>query len=144
MTVIATDGESMAGDSLTTASGQIVAYRAKVVQFADGRIAGACGDTTECRKLMRWLEHGGDKPTVGDAYAIVLNTDGSVEYWDKEFEPLPYVIPMAIGSGGDLAIGAMLAGADPERAVKLAMERDRHCGGEVTVIHRPRRLKRVA
>ena len=52
MTVIATDGESMAGDSLTTASGQIVAYRAKVVQFADGRIAGACGDTTECRKLM--------------------------------------------------------------------------------------------
>ena len=144
MTVIATDGQSMAGDSLTTSGTQIVAYRQKVFQFADGRIAGACGDTTECRKLMRWLEHGGDKPEVGDAFAIVLNADGTCEYWDKEFEPLPYIVPMAIGSGGDIAIGAMLAGADPEDAVKLVIERDRHCGGEITVIHRPRKLRRVA
>ena len=144
MTVIATDGESMAGDSLTTAGNQVVAFRQKVFKFADGRIAGACGDTTECRKLMRWLEHGGDKPDVGDAFALVLSPDGTAEYWDKELEPLPYIVPMAIGSGGDLAIGAMLAGASPEEAVKLAIERDISCGGEITVIERPRKLHRVA
>jgi ATP-dependent protease HslVU (ClpYQ) peptidase subunit len=134
----------MAGDSLTTAGSQIVAYATKVYKFKDGRIAGACGDSTECRKLMRWLESGGDKPEVGEACAMVLNPDGTLEYWDKELEPLPYVTPMAIGSGGDLAIGAMLAGAYPEDAVRFAMERDRHSGGDITVIHRPRKLRRVA
>ena len=144
MTVIATDGESMAGDSLTTAGTQIAAYAPKVHKFPDGRIAGSSGDTTECRKLIRWLRDGGDKPEVGDAEAIVLNTDGTVEWWDKQFEPIQYVVPMAIGSGGDIAIGAMLAGVEPCEAVRLTMERDRSCGGDITVFHRPRKLRRVA
>lgn len=145
MTVIATDGESMAGDSLTTAGNQVVARGPKVHKLSDGRIVGACGDTTECRALVHWLETGGDKPTfTGECEALVLHPDGAVEWISTELRPLRYIVPMAIGSGGDLALGAMLAGADPEEAVRLAIERQVDCGGDIVVHHRPRKLRRVA
>lgn len=40
----------------------------------------------------------------------------------------------AYGSGADIAIGAMLAGATAEEAVRCAAERDTATGGEITVL----------
>lgn len=79
MTVIATDGRTMAGDTMTSFSGEIGRFAPKIHQLKDGRIAGACGITTECIKLIRWLDEGGDRPDLSeDVAGIVLNLDGDV------------------------------------------------------------------
>ena len=98
MTTIACDGKSMAGDTLCTANGSVVAYHRKIERLSDGRIVGSCG----------------------------------------------YIAPMAIGSGGDYAIGAMLAGQDPVGAVEIAMIRDRNTGGDVETYSLEPTLKAVA
>lgn len=38
---------------------------------------------------------------------------------------------IAIGCGGNLALGAVLGGADTRRALEIAIERDVKCGGEI-------------
>ena len=136
MTVIATDGKSMAGDSYTTAHAQLLRTARKVHRLKDGRIAGACGTTTDCLALIRWLNDGGDKPSLGDdVVALILNPDGSVDWMDCKFEMVKgNMVPYAIGSGGDLALGAMLAGKSPKEAAKIACSRQLDCGGEITVL----------
>lgn len=138
MTVIATDGNSVAGDSYSTCQGQLLACRQKVHRLKDGRIVGACGPTTDCVQLVQWLAEGGDKPTLGDEVtALILNGDGSVDWVDNKLTIVSgNVLPYAIGSGGDIALGAMLAGASPKEAAKLAASRQLDCGGEITVMKR--------
>ena len=145
MTTIATDGKSMAGDSLTTAGTHAVRHAPKVHRLKDGRIVGACGLTAECLKIVRWLDDGGDKPDISDeTEALVLGLDGTVCHIDHKFEMLEYDVPAGIGSGSDLAIGAILAGASPEAAVGIACVRDRHSGGDITVLHLNGPLRAVA
>ena len=145
MTTIACDGKSMAGDTLCTANGSVVAYHRKIERLSDGRIVGSCGDATQCILIRQWLEAGRDKPELDDKVeAIVLNLDGTIDWWDKRFVPLRYIAPMAIGSGGDYAIGAMLAGQDPVGAVEIAMIRDRNTGGDVETYSLEPTLKAVA
>lgn len=146
MTTIATDGKTMAGDMLSTCNGQLLGIRPKVHRLKDGRIAGASGPSTECQKLIRWLNEGGDKPELSDEVsAIILNLDGSVDWIDNKLEMLSgNVVPYAIGVGGELAIGAMLAGCTPEEAVKLAATRQLDCTGEITVLHIEPAVRAVA
>jgi ATP-dependent protease HslVU (ClpYQ) peptidase subunit len=146
MTTIATDGRSMAGDSQMTGGSQVLRFSPKVSRLADGRIVGACGPTTECIKLVRWISEGGDKPELSDEVcAIILNADGTVDWLDHKLETISgNLVPYAIGSGGDLALGAMLAGASPAQAVAYAASRDVHTGGEITVLAIEPQIKAAA
>ena len=122
----------MAGDSLTSANGYILAYGQKVHRSADGRIFGCSGLTTDCRKFQRYMIEGGERPTLTDEFrALILNKDGTVDWIDKEWEPVRYVLPAAIGSGGELAQGAMLCGKSPAEAVEIACKFDRNSGGDI-------------
>lgn len=143
MTVIATDGRTMAGDTLATCKGYLMSRAPKVHRLKDGRIVGASGPTTECRMLVRWLDEGGEKPCLGEEVtALILNPDGTVDWVDNKFEILTdQELPAAIGCGGDLAVGAMLAGASPYEACMLAATRQMDVGGEITVLERTVRLK---
>lgn len=137
MTTIATDGRTMAGDSLSTAEGERVAIQQKVHRLKDGRIIGCCGCAIEITKSVRWLDNpDSEKPTLdGDDFsALLLNADGTVDFIDKAAEPIRYLTPMAIGSGGNFALVAMLAGKTPAEAVEIAMLRDTRTGGEITVM----------
>ena len=148
MTVIATDGKSMAGDTLATCKGFLMGRHKKVRRLRDGRIVGASGPTTDCQMLVRWIEEGGEKPSLGEEVsAIILNPDGTVDWIDYKLEIVEnHELPAAIGCGGDLAIGAMLAGATPYEAVMLVTTRQLDIGGEITVeeIGAPQTLRRVA
>ena len=148
MTAIATDGKSMAGDTLGTCKGFLMSRKKKVHKLSDGRIVGASGPTTECQMLVRWIAEGGDKPSLGeDVSALILNPDGTVDWVDNKFEILEnQELPAAIGCGCDLAVGAMLAGATPYEAVMLVATRQLDVGGDITVeeIDEPRKLRRVA
>lgn len=136
MTTIATDGKSMAGDTLTSAGGCVTRFAPKVFRTADGRIFGCCGDSTESIKFGTWMIQGGDQPSLGDNFeALVLNSDGTVDWWDNKFTPVRSMAPAAVGSGYQFATGAMLAGKSPKEAVEIAAIRDLYTGGEITVEH---------
>lgn len=136
MTTIATDGKSMAGDRLTHANCYLVADMQKVFRAPSGVIFGASGDAVSCIKFRDFMLKGGDWPELSeDFHALLLNVDGTVDWIDKHRTPVRYAVPAAIGSGCELAIGAMLAGAYPVKAVHIAASRDRCSAGEVDAEH---------
>lgn len=135
MTTIATDGKSMAADSLITAGPERVGYTTKVHRSKDGRIFGCAGPSTDCVQFGQWINGDlSEKPKLGDDFsALVLNADGKVLYHNNQLIPIEYLSPMTIGSGEGVAMGAMLMGASPEKAVELAITRDTKSGGAITV-----------
>ncbi len=138
MTTIATDGKSMAGDSMTSAGGEVTMLAPKVHRMDNGSIIGCAGDTTDCRAFVRYMrEQKGERPSLGENFdALILHPNGNVEWMDHKWEPLAYTVPNAIGSGGRFAIGAMMAGASPKEAVRIACERDTCSGGPITSMKR--------
>lgn len=135
MTTIATDGKSMAGDTLTSAGGYVVRYSPKVHRGKDGRIFGCCGPSVDAAKFQAWMaDPAVEQPKLSDDFmAIILNQDGTVDWIDCALVPIRTMVPAAIGSGCDHAIGAMLAGANPAQAVGIAGQRDTGTGGTITV-----------
>lgn len=136
MTTIATDGRSMAGDGQREIHGTIVIRDAqKVRRLSDGRIVGTAGDVAFGMAIVEWLEDGGDPPKLEDGGCVlVLTPAGEVFHIDKYCKLLPVQVPVAIGSGMDMAIGAMEHGASPFEAVTIAARRDPGTGGEIAVL----------
>lgn len=135
MTTIACDGKSMAGDGMVINRADMVCglNTEKVARLDDGSIIGSCGDFIEIQALVAWL-NGGEKPDVSNCSALVLKPDGRVFYHEGASVGAPAELPAAIGSGAALAMGAMLAGASPGKAVMIAAERDVYTGGTITVL----------
>lgn len=136
MTTIATDGKSMAGDGQASASGTIVSINSrKVHRLKCGRLYGTCGDAANVQAHRRWLENGceGDAPKLnGDFGFIILSRDGTVQQGGSDGIPVETAAPTALGSGMDLAIGAMDAGKSAAEAVAIAAGRDPNTGGVIT------------
>jgi ATP-dependent protease HslVU (ClpYQ) peptidase subunit len=146
MTTIACDGESMAADGLVCSGSTVFGRNArKIVQLKDGRIVGCAGNARYQGPFAAWLEDGGDIPEMDDEFeALVLLPDGTVVSYDHKGRMLPEELPTASGSGREFALAAMDTGATPEEAVKVACSRDMMSGGEIVVLTRPRKLRRVA
>lgn len=136
MTTIATDGKSMAGDGLATRRDMITCETAiKVHRLADGSLFGGAGDKPELAALRAWIDGGekGPRPKAKDMVALVLKPSGELWYY-TESAGAPTEVPNAVGSGEELAIGAMEAGASPEEAVAIAARRNTATGGKITVL----------
>lgn len=138
MTTIATDGKSMAGDGQSSTNGTICSLTSvKVQRMTDGGLYGACGCAGWGDRLFEWLNgpREGDPPKGedGDGF-IYLKPDGTLWQGGNDGLAVQIEAPFAMGSGMDLAIGAMDAGAAPERAVQIASARDRSTGGKITVL----------
>lgn len=135
MTTIATDGRMMVADGLSTSSGIVISECAvKMHQLEDGRVFGGCGYYHEVMSVVRWLEAGepDERPTVDQDFMGLLLSDDGAELIEHGMARQRCVMPVAIGSGRDIAIGAMMAGKGPIEAVKLACERDVYSGGQIT------------
>jgi hypothetical protein len=136
MTTVATDGKAMAADGMSgTETGRVLTLqRNKLTRLPDGSIFGAAGRNSDRQKVVTWLQEGeGDKlPRLSDEFAgLRLMPGGEVLYYDPDLLPTTIDAPAAIGSGGELAVGAMLAGAKPSRAVEIAILRDNLSGGQI-------------
>jgi hypothetical protein len=57
--------------------------------------------------------------------------DGHVLYYYEKLLPVKVDLPAAIGSGADLAIGAMLSDVHPVDAIRIAKQRDTATGGRI-------------
>jgi len=144
MTTIATDGKTIAADGLATRNGNVmVRDRAKIkvergVQDAIYAMAGPSGMTD---RIIKWHRAGADPkevPPVGadEGWSLLIITpDGCFAAGSGAPYPCQVNLPFAIGSGADLALGAMEVGASPEEAVKAACRRDVHSGGEIQVVN---------
>jgi ATP-dependent protease HslVU (ClpYQ) peptidase subunit len=137
VTTIATDGVSMAGDGQVQDHRSVVVDdRRKVFRLEDGRIVGGAGNSADVASWVEWLAAGksGECPVVDDAFAaLILHRDGSVLWVDHKGREMPIMLPAATGSGEEIAIGAMDAGASPEEAVAIACKRDIYSGGTIIV-----------
>jgi ATP-dependent protease HslVU (ClpYQ) peptidase subunit len=136
MTTIATDGKTMAADGLITENDRVCLLdHVKVRRLKDGRLVGFCGNAYNWDSFAGWLEDGGDVPKVEEGFGcLILSTDGSVSSYDQHGRQFPEMPPVAIGSGGALAQGAMDAGKSAAEAVSIACYRDIFSGGVVTVL----------
>lgn len=134
MTTIATDGKSMAGDGCVSGNGirHALDFR-KVFRLKDGRIVGCAGVSYAIPSFLTWLEAGGDLPELNpDFEALVLHADGRCLSYNHKGYSIEQPTPAVTGSGGAIALGAMLAGASPAKAVAIACERDTGTGGTIT------------
>ena len=136
MTTIATDGLTIAGDGARFRNEVLVASSArKVHRLSDGSLLGCSGESPDCVAFREWIEAGlsSRRPKANSLSALHLLTDGSLFYYSERGPGVPAEAPATLGTGAELAMGAMLAGATPARAVALASERDPYSGGTITV-----------
>jgi hypothetical protein len=113
--------------------------RTKIYRLSDGRIIGGAGNSFDVAAWRDWLEGGkpGGCPILSDQFCgLILTPTGETMWVDHKGRELATPTPCAIGSGQDVAIGAMEAGAPPEHAVAIAIRRDPFTGGEITVLSR--------
>jgi hypothetical protein len=138
MTTICADAKRgmMACDSMTSTSDSWWPST-KVYRAGDALIGGA-GEAASVRQFVTWYADGQrlPRPKIADNFcALVLSKEG-LSYWASNLVPEPIERGFhAIGSGGNAALGAMLAGANAKRAVEIACEVDTSSGGEV-VLHK--------
>ena len=131
MTTVAFDGITLAADSQT--NGSYVEYHNKIARI--GNVVVACaGTVSEIAQFQRWCkDRTKDKPILTDFSCLEIRS-GKVYYYDENLEPLTPSIPVAIGSGSDFAMGAMLAGATAKEAVKIACKLDSNSGGKIKTV----------
>lgn len=136
MTTIAYRDGKLAGDSRATANGLIDNQTTKVWSHK-GVLIGACGSQALCEKFRSWVVSGMDdeSPYEGadDGNGLVVSTAGVVCFgntggWSIS-EPF-----YTLGSGYQLALGALAMGASAEDAVKVAARFDTMTGGKITVL----------
>lgn len=138
MTTIAADAKRqlMACDSMVSTSDSW--WPATKVYRAGSALIGGAGDAASVRQFVAWFSDGmrNPKPKINDNFcALVLDADG-LSYWASNLVPEPIERGFhAIGSGGNAALGAILAGANVKRAVEIACQVDSGSGGEV-VLHK--------
>lgn len=138
MTTIAADAKRglMACDSMTSTADSWWPST-KVHRAADALIGGA-GEAASIRQFVAWYADGqrNPRPKISDNFcALVMNKEG-LFYWASNLVPEPIERGFhAIGSGGNAALGALLAGASVQKAVHIACQVDTSSGGEV-LLHR--------
>jgi len=143
VTTIAWDGKTLASDTLCVNGHIRSGFVTKIVRGPTGELAGAAGHAGFNRAFCDWIAGGraGNPPETKETddardYGFVVLLDGKIEQHEIEGVNTIMADKFAVGSGRNLALGAMEAGATAEEAVKVAIARDCYSGGEITVLHR--------
>ncbi len=137
MTTIATDGKTIASDSLMV-GGYIDQVQAKKLWRIGDKIVGGAGAYTSVLEFVEWAKDGFNpdkKPSLPeDSFEALMVTKSKILYFDNRLIAMVPGRPASIGSGTRFAMGAMLAGADPRQAVNIAKRLDTNTGGKTVVM----------
>lgn len=149
MSTIAYREGIIAGDTICIRNDTKHFFRTKIARAPDGTLGGAVGTLIFCVQFLDWVQGKRSDPPEckSDQHysdlGIVIHPNGDIEL----FEPLgcaivtaPYV---AIGSGADIALGAMYAGAPASIAVAAAIKFDTFTGGKIDILQRDQSHKRT-
>lgn len=102
----------------------------KIVRLDDGRLVGAAGNAGVISRFVEHLRNPANNPPPEKAEdefcAMVVSLDGSIQHWNDRFEPnmAASIGYYAIGSGEEVARGAMEMGASAIEAVNVACRLD--------------------
>lgn len=154
MTTIAFDGKVLAGDTRWCDDGVHVISRTKITRLASGALYGAAGssDDRELIALLSKVKKPEQLPTLAqlgairqDLHAMLILPSGQVfcivtchinpgAPEAVECGVTQYDAPCAIGSGGCLALAAMMAQETPDafKAVQIACDLDMQSKRPVT------------
>ena len=139
MTVIACDGKTMAADSLMTMGSDIAAVSCKKLYRVGDSVVGFAGAIGIAHAVLEWLsivyltqDDPGEYPDKnGEALILIMHPNGQVNIMDSAGHEFPAGKPAAIGTGGTVAMTAMLCGKSVKEAVKMATKYDAFCGGKI-------------
>ncbi len=129
MTTIAWDGETLAADRGSWSNGLHQAVRkAYRVTAPDGRrfLVALAGDGAFAMRVLRWMrgeiDHPGPCMADGDV-AVVIDERRQVWRMNSRLIYVPYLGKVhAHGAGQEVALGAMMAGADAVKAIRITMQ----------------------
>ena len=139
MTTIAWDGDTLAADRRVSYGTISDAKVTKISKTKKG-LCGAAGVTSMCAAFRRWFEAGekGDPPYMGKdgdtATGFIIRPDGTRIMYDQHGWYKTDPGPFAMGSGFEVALGAMAQGAAADKAVQVAAEFDGSTGNEVDTL----------
>lgn len=142
MTTIAFDGKYLAADRRVGDGTRVK----KIRVLRNGGYLAASGYLDDLIEVARWID-GGMRDETNPYRDVAPSDEGrnSFIYIDPRGRAHtlthPWLRPVAVanrlvtfGSGGDIALGAMAAGASARRAVQLACRFDPRTGGGVDVV----------
>lgn len=138
MSTIAWDGHTLVADRQAT-YGEVAltcgGKATKLRKLPNGEVAGIVGTMSMGFALIEWYLAGAEPhlyPLMSSdcqATLIVVGPSGPVRQYELTPHPLTFKESfLAWGSGRDLALGAMAAGADARSAVKIASSLDINTG----------------
>lgn len=140
MTVLVWDGKSLAADRMFANHNLGIRAGTKIWRHGD-ILMGGSGVAKDMSALRDWVM-GGMEPEKFPAVSSeitpafwVINRNGTVACFEDGPRPIILEVKQfAEGSGRDFAYGALAMGADARRAVEIACEHDRGCGGGIDVL----------
>lgn len=136
MTIIIIKHKQMLVDSGGAIGGLVHRVNKSQRIFRDGKpqIAAAYGLASEASQLLDWL-----RPTHSKAFPVVKNAaavtfDGSsIGLYERSPTPIWCKAPIALGTGAEVAYGALYAGADIITAAKAACHYINGCALPLTL-----------
>lgn len=143
MTIVVYRDGIMAADSLVTSGGTRTDYVNKLATNKAGWVGGAAGDFMDCRAFSKWVKAGCKKEFKGAEVkdglaALLLSPTGDVFYIDdtNRKTQINSATYHCVGSGRDIAMGALEMGATAEQAVAVAIKLNTSCGGIIHTLKR--------
>lgn len=137
MTTVAFDGTTLAADTRWQ-SAYIQCHETSKIFRHKNKVCGAAGLAQDAILFRQWVIGGmkeDQKPNLcKDTFCAIVVTDGKPERYESALVPMPAGVPSATGSGCELAMGAMLAGANAKKAVQIASRLDTGTGGKITTL----------
>ncbi len=151
MTTIASDGKTVAADGQETWGSEPVRLDREKLKLVSGVLYGFTGIGALFDPCIAWHGKGADPKEVPEAkgdnnsWGMAVFLPDRVEYFSSNCPyKAEYGYPFAIGAGTDYAMGAMLGGCDPRRAVEIAAEKNIHTGGKIMVVEIPSKAATIA
>lgn len=123
MSVVAWDGQNLAADTFCC-YGNLVRNETKIWQLNEAIWFGGIGSLAAAIAVSGWLK-GGVKPDKPECFTgLIVRRDKkgfiTVSVIEETLIEVPVSsYPFAIGSGKDMAMGAMLAGKSAKEAIEL-------------------------
>lgn len=140
MTVVAYKDGIIASDTKASWNELHLFDTKKIVKAADGTIGGGAGTLVWVNSFNKWILSGRKHPWTNfdiNCSGMFITTDKQA-YCIDSGGILPIILIngcCAIGSGREIAIGAMDANASAEEAVRITINRGQGCGGFVHTEH---------
>lgn len=134
-TIVYRDGVLAADTQVNGCNNCPVGSLTKVGATPDGYWWAFTGQAQQQAAAAEWAQKRiDDPPKTEEGCLILITPEGAVrEWWGNGWLQCEAAF-FAWGSGERMARAAMMAGADPHRAVEIASALDTDTGGEITVL----------